>query len=102
MATGTLRASAPLVVEYHVVDNNTVNANSALSVNFTNIGKTGYTILGIVGASIANASSSGTGSQLCAIKAFFASGTDATLAIKNNGSSAAKVKAELYILYQKN
>lgn len=102
MASGTLRVSAPLVVEYHVIDNTTVNANSALSVNFTNIGKTGYTILGIVGAAISNASSSGTGSVHCAVKAFFVSGTDATLAIKNTNNSAAKVKAEVYVLYQKN
>ena len=102
MATGTLRVDAPLIVEHYTVDNNTVNANSALSVNFNNIGKTGYTTVGIVGAAISNATSSGTGSVYCAIKAFFAIGTTATLAIKNTNNSAAKVMAEIYVLYQKN
>lgn len=101
MATGTLRVDAPLVVETYTVDNNTINANTALSVNY-NIGKTGYTTVGVVGAAVSNATSGGANAIMCAIKAFFASGNYATLAIKNTGTATAKVIAEIRILYQKN
>ena len=74
----------------------TINANSYAPLT-QSVAKTGYTALGVVGWTL-----SGTGSNFCSVFKIDITGNNATISVKNNGSSAYSGNCSLRVLYIKN
>ena len=98
-STGT--KSNLIVVERHDVDNLTINAYSSANAQVP-IAKSGYTVLGLGGWALYNASSGGQNCSWCrAYKSFFSS-TNAAMGIRNYANDTAKVKCQFWVIYHKN
>ena len=93
--------STLIVVEKHEKDNITINAKSTASAQ-VNIQKSGYTVLGIGGWAIYNASSSGQNSSLCQPYKSFTSSVNAVMSVRNYANDTAKIKCTFWIIYHKN
>ena len=102
MATGKINIGPTLVVDNAIEDNISIDASGAANKTFS-CAKTGYTAIGVVGFSVANASSSGSNASYAVVRGcFLASATTVTIYIRNDFNAAAKVKATVYVLYRKN
>ena len=111
MATGTYKVpQSQLLVDTITRDNLTIGTSgTAAWGNYTfdsshgDITKEGYTPIAVVGFRVANATSSGTNASfIMCYGATLTSATDAVISIRNVGSSSAKVKLSIDVLYQKN
>lgn len=102
MATGKIENPYPFLVEDKENDNVTIAAGSYVVQEIT-VTKTGYTPIGTVGFWVATASSSGTGATNCFVRtANLINTTTAQVSVRNNGSSAAKVRIGVKVLYVRN
>lgn len=102
MATGTINIPyKEVIVEQGVLDNIVVPANGNSSNVDLSITKSGYTFLGIVGYSIGAATTSGAGAGNCTLYRIIQSTTNARVALHNWGSSEARVKVDMQLLYVK-
>lgn len=79
-------------------DNCSISAGSTAVIEF-DISETGYTPYALYGYDLNNASSSGSGYSNCRVLAVKISGSNAYFQIKNEGSSAAKIRPYIYIVY---
>lgn len=85
-----------------VGDNISISANSQnTSVSFS-VANSGWTPIGIMGWSITNATNSGAGAYYTVPVRIRISGSNCVATIRNNGSSAAKVKLTVDVLYVSN
>ena len=90
------------VVERYDIDNITINAYSSSASEQVSIAKSGYTVLGIGGWALYNASSGGKNCSWCrAYKSFFSS-ANAAMAVRNYANDTAKVKCQFWVIYHKN
>ena len=94
-------SSTLIVIGTHEVDNITVNANSDKRAS-VNISKSGYSVLGIGGWAIYNASSSGKNNTWCQPYKVFFNVDTAAMNIRNYANDTAKVKCKFWIIYRKN
>lgn len=93
--------STLIVIGTHEVDNITVKANSDATAS-VNISKSGYSVLGIGGWAIYNASSSGQNNSWCQpYKTYFNADT-AAMHIRNYANDTAKVRCKFWVIYHKN
>lgn len=109
MATDIIKkpsgSGAELLVEQYEEDDITLAANGYTTKEFM-VDKFGYEVLGVVGYTVANATSGGSNSSWCAVRSAFCyvnsyDQTVCQLNFRNYGSSQAKLRARAYILYQK-
>lgn len=98
-----ISASAKNVkVVYHTADNISISAGSYYSNGVISAAQSGWTLIGVVGHNIDNASSSGTGWTYCYLQRAYVSSNDIIFAIGNrSASNNAKVKVGLVGLYIK-
>lgn len=87
-----------------LADNISITANNYGYVSYSIPAKTGYTPIGIVGISLENATSSGTGSSSVSfnIARFNPTENKVTFQYRNNGTATAKIKFIVTALYMKN
>lgn len=107
MATSILQKmeAVPELSTYEFVkDNQTVDGNSYGSFYF-DTHRTGYTILGIIGVYLRNATTDGTRVTYCSIIDWYetggSSGNNIRVRVRNLAANAAKIKITLQILYQR-
>ena len=91
-----IKSHTPIVIETKTVDNITINANSIYTWDNTNVTKTDYKLAGIVGWSVANATSSGSNSSLCNVYYCQVTGTSSFSMIVRNAGSASSASANSY------
>lgn len=85
-----------------IKDNISVAANSYED-HTTAVSSTGYTLIGVIGFYVANASSSGSGGMNAIVNQCYVSAADSiTYRISNKSSSAIKVRIYMDLLYFKN
>ena len=85
-----------------VKDNISVTANSYTD-NTTSVSSSGYTLMGVIGFYVANASSSGSGGMNAIVNQCYVSAANSvTYRISNKSSSAIKVRIYMDLLYFKN
>ena len=102
MATGTVNIGPTLVVDTAVSDNVSVTASGGISSTFS-CAKTGYTAIGVVGFSVTNATSSGSGASAANLRACYLSAANSvTFYGLNSTATAIKIKLTAYVLYRKN
>lgn len=94
-------SSTLIVIGTYEVDNITIRAYSDTRAS-VNISKSGYSVLGIGGWAIYNASSGGQNNSWCRpYKSYFNVDT-AAMSIRNYANDTAKVKCKFWIIYRKN
>ena len=103
----TLAGPSSYVWEKKVLDNISVSKSGSDyqgSVTKTlSVSKSGYTAIGITGWNIKNATTDGGNSSYCGFaKLYLSNATTVTMIITNGGTNAAKVCADIYVLYRKN
>ena len=79
----------PIVIETVTADNINVNGNSLYTWDKTGLTKTGYTLAGVVGFGITNATTSGTNSSLCTV--YYCrknSASSIQMLVRNTGSAS--------------
>ena len=111
MASGTINApQSQLIVDSVYRDNISLTTSGTGAYgnyvfdadHSADITKAGYTPIAIAGWQISVASSSGTNaSYVMCYGATLSSTTSATMSVRNVGSSSAKIKMTIYILYRK-
>lgn len=82
-----------------VSDNISISANNVSGAKTVSVAKTGYTPIGIVGYEIGNASTSGTNASPCFPYIMRINGSNISFNIRNNSSSASKIKITFYVYY---
>ena len=95
-----LRDSDFLVEEVTIEDNVTVTAGTFMQTD-KNVGKTGYKVVGLVGARSAQATVDGVNSSLCCIWSMHVSVNRAYISVRNFGVSDAKIRTVANVLYMK-
>lgn len=89
-----------LTVERRWQDNLSVAASNVVSVTLDVSRSDGRRPLGILGHKIENAGSSGSGSSFCAAYWLYPDGTDVRAQIRNYSASAARIKLNVWVLYE--
>ena len=91
-----------LVMEYHDLDNQTMNLSSNANFSVT-ITKSGYTPINIVGWRLLNASTNGVNCSWCEVYGVYLSNsTTAVAKVRNYANDTAKIRIRIYVLYKKN
>ena len=79
-------------------DNISVGASQSADVDITGTITSGYSVIGVIGVSLANASSSGSGVTGIAINRFYPLSNGANVRVRNIVGSAAKIKITVRLL----
>lgn len=84
------------------LDNISISANSTKDTITFSVAKSGYIPIAMVGYRFVNAGTGGSGVSYCTTYGAYIAQGNARFYVRNNSSSAVKIKAVAYVLYEKN